>query len=311
MKAARIHHYGPPEVVAIEEIPQPNPGPGELLIRVGAAGVGPWDALIREHKSDVKATLPIILGSDLAGIVEKTGSGVSEFKDGDEVYGAANPQFIGAYAEFAIAAANMVGRKPKGMSDVEAASVPVVAVTAWQMLFDYAKAEAGQTVLILGGAGNVGAYAVQLASHAGLQVIATASAKDAAYVKGLGAKDVLDYRGSRFEGTISGVDIVVDTVGGESRERSVRVLKPGGFLVSVVTPFPKNQTIPGIRTAFFYVEVTTARLNAPTEIVEHRKLFTQVGNVLPLVQVRIAHEMLGGASHERGKIVLLVNAALK
>ena len=179
------------------------------------------------------------------------------------------------------------------------------------MLFDYAEAEAGQTVLILGGAGNVGAYAVQLASHAGLQVLATASAKDAAYVKGLGAKDVLDYRGSRFEGTISGVHIVVDTVGGESRERSVRVLKPGGFLVSVVTPFPKNQTIPGIRTAFFYVEVTTARLNALTEIVEHRKLFTQVGNVLPLVQVRIAHEMLGGASHERGKIVLLVNAAVK
>jgi len=161
--------------------------------------------------------------------VEKTGPGVSAFKVGDEIYGVTNPQFIGAFAEFAIAVANMVARKPKGMSDVEADSVPVVAVTAWQMLFDYAKAQAGQTALVHGAAGNVGAYAVQLASHAGLHVIATASANDASYVKGLGAKEVLDYRASNFEDQVSRVDIVVDTVGGETRERSLRRSRARGF----------------------------------------------------------------------------------
>jgi NADPH:quinone reductase-like Zn-dependent oxidoreductase len=205
----------------------------------------------------------------------------------------------------------MVARKPQGMSDVEAASAPVVAVTAWQMLFDYAKAEAGQTVLVHGAAGNVGAYAVQLASRAGLQVIATASANDVAYVKGLGAKEVLDYRASRFENEVSGMDIVVDSVGGETRERSIEVLKPDGMLVSVVSPFPENQTIPGIRSVFFIVEVTTARLNALAEMFNHGELSMQVGSVLTLEEAQIAHEMLAGAAHQRGKIVLSVNAATR
>lgn len=306
MKAVRIHEFGPPSALVVDEIPKPTPGLGELVVRVAAAGVGPWDALIREHKSAVEAPLPLILGSEFAGTIETIGEGVSGFKLGDGVYGATNPQFIGGYAEYALANAAMVAKKPQSLNYIEAASVPVVGVTAWQMLFDYAKAQAGQSVLVHGGAGNVGAYAVQLASQAGLRVIATASAKDAEYVQTLGAAEVLDFHKVRFEDVVSNVDIVLDTVGGETRERSKSVLKRGGILVSVVTPFPKDEQVPGIRTAFFLVEVTTARLNSLTDLFDRGKLAVQAGSVLPLEQAQTAHEMLAGAPHKRGKIVLAV-----
>src|SRR5215831_5248888 len=139
MKAARIHRFGPPDVIEVEEIPRPRPAPGEVLVRVAAAGVGPWDALIREGKSTVSPPPPLTLGSDLSGVVEAVGTGVSPFKNGDEVYGVTNPQFVGANAEFAAASALMVAPKPRRLSSVEAASVPVVAVTAWQMLFEHAR----------------------------------------------------------------------------------------------------------------------------------------------------------------------------
>ncbi len=308
MKAARIHKFGPPEVILVEEVARPAPGRDELLIRVGAAGVGPWDALIREHKSVVDTSLPLILGSDLSGVIEEVGPEVDGFETGEQVYGVTNPQFIGAYAEYALASANLVARKPEGMDDVKAASVPVVAVTAWQMLFDYAQATAGQTVLIHGGAGNVGAYAVQLASQAGLQVVATASSDDSKYVASLGATRVLDYKAEKFEDAVPALDIVVDTVGGETRERSIKVLKPGGTLVSVVSPIPESLKTPGIRTVFFLVEVTTARLNALTDLFDRGKLTAQVGTVLSLDQAQAAHQMLAGAPHQRGKIVLSINA---
>src|SRR5262249_33295284 len=135
IKAARIHRFGPPSVIVIEDLPRPAPGRGEVLVRVAAAGVGPWDALIRSHKSVVKVPLPLTLGSDLSGVIEEVGRGVSEFTGGDEVYGVTNPDFCGAYAEYAVATAAMVAHKPRALSHVKAASVPVVAVTAWQMLF--------------------------------------------------------------------------------------------------------------------------------------------------------------------------------
>ncbi len=305
MRAARIHQFGPPEVIVIDEIPRPTPGDGEVLVRVAAAGVGPWDALIRERKSAVNVTLPLILGSDLSGTVAQIGPNVSGFAVGDEIYGVTNPQFCGAYAEYALASSAMVARKPVKLTNIEAASVPVVAVTAWQMLFDYARATAGQTVLILGAAGNVGAYAVQFASQAQLHVIATASSADSAYVRSLGAHRVLDYKTARFENDLAPVDIVLDTVGGPTRDRYIPLVKPGGILVSVVSPFPELQKPAGIRTAFFLVEVTTARLNTLTELFDRGKLSTQVATVLPLEQARTAHEMLAGVvPHQRGKIVL-------
>jgi NADPH:quinone reductase-like Zn-dependent oxidoreductase len=307
MKAARIHSFGPPSVIVIDEIPRPKPARGEVLIRVGAAGVGPWDALIREKKAAVETPLPLILGSDLSGVIEEIGTGVSGFAPGDTVYGVPNPQFIGAYTEYAIAAAEMIARRPRGMDDIEATSVPVVAVTAWQMLFDYAEAKAGQTALILGAAGNVGAYAVQLASQAGVRAIGTASSADLDFVRSLGG-EAID-RSAKFEEILRPVDFVLDLVGGEVRERAKKVIKPGGILVSAVSAFPESsEQTPGIRTAFFLVEVTTARLETLTRLFESGKLKTQVGTVLPLAQAVRAHEMLAGAPHPRGKIVLKVGA---
>src|ERR1043166_3147394 len=173
MKAARVLRFGPPGVIVNDDLPRPEPAAGQLLVRVKAAGVGNWDALIREGKVELQP-LPLILGSELSGIVEAMGAEVSGFKLGDEVYGATNEQFSGAYAEYALPSARMMAQKPKTLNFIKAASAPIVTVTAWQMLFDYAHVTTGQTVLIHGAAGNVGAYAVQLAKQAGLHVIATA-----------------------------------------------------------------------------------------------------------------------------------------
>ncbi len=304
MTAGRVHYFGPPSAIAIDEIPVPTPKEGELVVRVAAAGVGPWDALIREGKSVVQPSLPVILGSDFAGIVESVGGGVTQFKLGDEVFGVTNKQFCGAYAEYAVASAQMVAARPRSLSFVEAASVPVVAVTAYQMLFDYAQVKAGEAVLIHGAAGNVGAYAVQLAKQAGLQVFATAGPTELDYVRGLGAETVVDYKTKEFEDAVPPVDAVLDTVGGETQHRSFRVLKPGGILVSVISP-PVQPA--GLRAAFFLVDVTMTRLDTIARLFDSGKLTAQVGSVLPLEEARGAHEMLAGAPHKRGKIVLTMH----
>ena len=298
MKAARIHQFGSPEVVVIDDLSPTNPDKGELLVRVKAAGVGPWDALIREGKSTVSPRPPLTLGSDLSGFVETIGQGVTDFRVGDEVYGVTNAQFCGAHAEFALASAGKVAMKPRRLNYVEAASVPVAAVTAWQMLFEYAKVVAGQSVLILGAGGNVGAYAVQLAANTGLDIVAIVGPKDVELVRNLGAKTVLvDQK------AIPQVDVVIDTVGGETLEHSFGKVKSGGVLVSVVSNKPLPQR-PGVRSVFFYADVTTARLNVLTKLFEEEKLSARVGSILPLQDARTAHYMLEGAPHKPGKIVL-------
>jgi NADPH:quinone reductase-like Zn-dependent oxidoreductase len=307
MKASRVLRFGPPNVIINDDLPRPEPAAGQLLVRVKAAGVGHWDALVREGK--LHHPLPLILGSELSGIVEAIGADVSGFKTGDEVYGATNEQFTGAYAEYALPSARRMARKPRTLSFIEAASAPIVSVTAWQMLFEYAHVAAGQTVLIHGAAGNVGAYAVQLASQAGLHVVAAAASADLDYVRGLGAGRVVDYQTERFEESLSEVDVVLDTVGGDTQQRSLGVLKPGGILVSVVSPVPETaQNRYGVRAAYFYVDVTTTRLNKITQLFDSQKLVTDVGTVLLLEEARTAHEMLGGAPHKRGKIVLSIAA---
>lgn len=308
MKAARVLRFGPPSVIANVDLPRPEPTAGQLLVRVKAAGVGNWDALVREGKLP-NEHLPLILGYELAGIVEAIGTEVSVFKLGDEVYGATNEQLTGAYAEYALPLARMMAQKPKTLSFIEAASAPIVTVTAWQMLFDYAHVAAGQTVLIHGAAGNVGAYLVQLAQLSGLHVVATAASADLDYVRALGAERVVDYKKERFEESLNGVDVVLDTVGGDTQQRSLQVLQPGGILVSVVSPVPETlQKRYGVRGAYFYVDVTTARLNRISELFNLGKLTTNVGTVLPLEQARTAHEMLSGKPHRRGKIVLSIAA---
>jgi NADPH:quinone reductase-like Zn-dependent oxidoreductase len=197
----------------------------------------------------------------------------------------------------------MVALRPSRLSHVEAASAPVIAVTAWQMLFEYGNANPNQTVMVLGAAGNVGAYAVQLAASAGLHTIGVIGSKDIEYVNTLGSQTVVDYQAGKFENAVRPVDLILDTVGGETRERSYSVLKPGGVLVSVVSTVPER---PDARSIFFYAEVTTERLNGISETFNSGQLTPRVGALLPLSDVRTAHEMLAGAPHKRGKIVLEV-----
>jgi NADPH:quinone reductase-like Zn-dependent oxidoreductase len=199
----------------------------------------------------------------------------------------------------------MISHRPKSLDFIAAASVPVVAVTAWQMLFDYAKARSGQSVLILGGAGNVGAYAVQLAAEAGLTVYATASSQDIDYVRGLGAKEVIDYKAVGLEEAVPIVDIVLDTVGGNLQARALTRIRPGGVLVSIVSEVAQKPDS-SIQTMFFLVQVTSERLDILAERFNSGRLQPNVGTVLPFDEVQLSHEMLDGAPHPRGKIVLQV-----
>ena len=235
MMAWRVHEFGPPDTMQFERVPVPDPGPGEVLIKVHAAGVGPWDGWIRAGRSALPQPLPLTLGSDLSGEVRAIGPDVADRRVGDQVYGVTNPRFIGAYAEYALASAAMVARKPTSIDYIKAASVPVIAVTAWQGLFDQAQLKAGQTVLIHGAAGNVGAYAVQMARRAGIRIIATAATDDLDYVRELGADTVVDYQTQRFEDVAREVDAVLDLVGGETQACSFQVLRQGGKLISAVS----------------------------------------------------------------------------
>ena len=307
MKAVRVHRFGPPDVISLEDVPKPQPGYGEVLIQVKAAGVGPWDALVRSGKSALPQPLPLTLGSDFAGVVDALGPAVDHVKVGDEVFGVTNERCTGAYAEYAVAKAAMIAAKPKSLNDTHAASVPVVAVTAWQMVFDFAQLSPGHSVLIHGGAGNVGGYAVQLAKRAGAVVIATASAKDAYYARSLGADGVIDYRATRFEERVKDVDAVIDTVGGETLNRSYGVLKRGGIVVSSADPPSKEKADRcGVKAMFFLVQVTTERLRNIAKLIDAGELRTEVGEVLWLDEACKGHEMLQGAPHRRGKIVIKV-----
>ena len=305
MKAARVHQFGGPEVILFEEVDRPLPEKGRVLVRVQAAGVGPWDAWVRAGKSALVQSLPLTLGSDLSGIVEDVGQGVPRFQPGDEIFGLTNSQFTGAYAEYALADAAMIATKPKRLSHVEAASVPVVACTAWQMVFDYGQIDGAKRVLVHGGAGNVGAYAVQFAKRAGAEVIVTAFPRDLEFARDLGADRVIDAKATRFETTVKNVDVVIDTVGGETQDRSFDVLKRGGTLVSSVsTPDQNKSKKRQIKGLFFIVAVTSQDLIRIADLFDAGQLATDVGEVLPLAEARLAHEMLGGRTHRRGKIVL-------
>jgi NADPH:quinone reductase-like Zn-dependent oxidoreductase len=308
MEAVRVHQYGGPEVLVVEQIPVPSPAPGQVLVRVAAAGVGPWDALVRTGKSGIAQTLPLTPGSDIAGVVESIGNGDRRFVPGDRVYGVTNVSFTDGYAQYALATSGMFARKPESLGFIDAASAPVVAVTAWQMLFDFAHLSAGQRVLVHGAAGNVGSYAVQLAQWAGAHVIALADARDAEFVRNLGADEVIDYRTQRFDEIVKDVDVVIDDIGGDMQQRSFGVLKRGGILVSSVSqPSEAEAKKHGVRVAYFIVNVTTAELERIANLFDDGTIATNLGIVLPLKDARRAHEMLAGTvPHPRGKIVLEV-----
>jgi NADPH:quinone reductase-like Zn-dependent oxidoreductase len=311
MMAWRVHEFGPLGVMKFEELPRPAPGSGEVIVRVEAAGVGPWDAWIRAGKSALPQPLPLTLGSDLSGEIVGVGQGVSDLRAGDQVYGVTNPRFIGAYAEFAVASAAMISMKPRSLSFIQAASVPVIAVTAWQALFDYARLEPGQTVVIHGAAGNVGAFAVQLARRAGVRIIATAASNDVPFLRDLGASTVIDFQTQRFEEEVRDADAVIDLVGGETQTRSFQVLRRGGKLISAVSPPDQDVAQShGVEATFFLVNVTSRQLAQIAALIDRGELRTHVGAVLPLRDASEAHLML---EHPRlqpkGKIVLAVGAS--
>jgi NADPH:quinone reductase-like Zn-dependent oxidoreductase len=308
MMAWRVHEFGPPNVMRFERVQRPSPGPGEVLVKVAAAGVGPWDGWIRAGNSALPQLLPLTPGSDLSGEIVAVGLEISDLRVGDQVYGVTNSQFTGAYAEYALASAGMVASKPTSLTFTEAASVPVIAVTAWQALFDQAQLRAGETVLIHGAAGNVGAYAVQLASHAGLRAVATAGTLDIAFVRDLGANTVIDYRTQRFEQEVKDADAVIDLVGEETQERSFQVLRRGGKLISAVShPDQHLAQSYGVEAAFFLVDVRSEYLAKVAGLVDGGELKTRVGAVLPLGDAREAHEMLERLRPQpKGKIVLTV-----
>ena len=303
MKSIRIHQYGGPEVLAEVEMQRPTPGPNEVLIKVQAASVNPIDWKLRAGyaKEVFPLTFPATLGWDISGTVEAAGANVTRFKSGEEVYALIKG---GGYAEYAVAKETEVAPKPRTLDHVHAAAVPVAALTAWQALFEVAKLSAGQKVLIHAAAGGVGNFAVQLAKARGAYVIGTTSSRNHAFLRELGADKVVDYQNTRFEEVVHDVDVVLDTIGGETTERSFKVLKPGGILVSIVQPpAQESATKYGVRALFYGGHASASDLAEIAKLIDAGKVKTVVDTVLPLAQARRAHE-LSETGHARGKIVL-------
>jgi NADPH:quinone reductase-like Zn-dependent oxidoreductase len=304
MKAIRIHQYGGPEVLAQVEMQRPTPGHDEVLIKVHAASVNPVDWKLRAGyvKEVFPLSFPSTLGWDVSGTVEEAGGSVTQFKRGDEVYALVKG---GGYAEYVVAKETVAAKKPRTLDHVHAAAVPVAGLTALQV-FEVAQLRAGQKVLIHAAAGGVGNFAVHLAKAKGAYVIGTASAKNHTFLSDLGVDKAVDYQKTRFEDTLRDVDLVLDTVGGETLERSFKVLKKGGILVSLVQPpSQESATKYGVRALFYGGHASSSDLAEIAKLIDDGKVKPVVETVLPIAEARRAHE-LSETRHVRGKIVLKV-----
>lgn len=308
MKAVRIHKYGNSGELIFEDAPMPMVGANDLLIKVVATSVNPVDWKIREGhlKEMVSYSMPVILGWDVSGIVESIGKDVTKFKVGDAVFSRPDVKRDGTYAEFVAVDEGEVAFKPKTISHVESASLPLAGITAWEALFTTAKLSSDQKILIHGGSGGVGSLAVQLAKSRGAYVISTTSTKNLALVKSLGADDVIDYKTQKFEEIVTEVDVVFDTVGGEVQERSWSVLKQDGILVSIVSqPSDEAAEKHKVRSAFIFIEPNAEILTQITEMVDEGKVRPIVGAEFALADIAKAHK-LSESGHSVGKIVLYV-----
>ena len=306
MKAVVVHEYGGPEVLKFEDAPRPEPKENEVLIRVIATGVNPVDSLIRSGKyaKFFGTTLPLIPGYDIAGVVEKAGAKVTRLKTGDAVY--AYTMWGGGYAEYTVATEGEAAIKPKSISFVEAAGVPLAALTAWQALIDTANLSSGQTVLIHGGSGGVGSFAIQIAKARGAKVIATASTPNQDLLKQLGADVAVDYTKQKFEDVAKDVDAVLDSVGKDTLERSYGVLKKGGFIATLVAQLDQAELDKhGIHGASISVKPNAGELSEITKLIDEKKIKPIVSLVLPLSDAVKAQEQ-AATHHTRGKIVLKV-----
>lgn len=308
MKAVAMHAYGGPEVLKYEDAARPDPATGEVLVRVHAAAVNPVDWKVRAGhlKGFLNYSLPLIPGWDLSGVVEATGAGVTDWKQGDAVYARPDLRRNGAYAEYIAVRASELGHKPRSIDHVQASAIPLACLTAWQALFDAGGLKAGQRVLIHAAAGGVGTFAVQLAKWKGAHVVGTASERNHAFLRELGADEVIDYTKTNFEEVVRDVDVVLDTLAGQTRDRSWNVLKKDGILVSILgQPSPDDAAQRGVRAAGVFVEPNQAQLGEIAKLVDSGKLRPIIETVLPLAQAARAHEM-NQTLHTRGKIVLQV-----
>ncbi|WP_049567823.1 NADP-dependent oxidoreductase [Streptomyces sp. SBT349] len=311
MRTITQDRYGPPEVLVEAEAPRPEPLPGEVLVRVHAAGVNPVDAGSRAGSgmAAVMGGPPLTVGWDVAGTVEAVGFGVSLFREGDEVFGMPRfPHQAGAYAEYVTAPSRHFARTPAGLTHVRAAALPLAGLTAWQVLVDTAAVGPGQHVLVHAAAGGVGHLAVQIARARGARVTGTASAAKHDFLRRLGVEDPIDYHAVRFEDAARGVDVVVDLVGTpDNQRRSLRTLRPGGLLVAVpggLDPAVGEEAAEqGLRATSFLVEPDHTGLAGLAALVDAGRLTAEVANVLPLAEAAEAHRLIE-SRRTSGKVVL-------
>src|ERR1700730_5180721 len=308
MKAVVVSEYGGPEVLKYQDAPKPEPKDDEILVRVIAAAVNPVDTYVRQgmfgrHALD---NGPAILGYDIAGVVEKTGANAKKFKKGGAIYCYLSVMRGGGYAEFAIAKESETALKPKNINFVDAAAVPLAATTAWQALIDSAKIDKGQTVLIHGGSGGVGSFAIQIARARGAKVIATASTAHQQLLKQLGVDQAIDYTTTKFEDVVKGVDVVLNCARADALARSYGVVKKGGVIVSITDePDQTECTKRDLRCSRLGAHPDATVLEELTKLIESRKMTAIVSQTFPLSEASKAHQQIE-TRHTPGKIVLKV-----
>lgn len=308
MKAVKINEYGDESVLDYADIERPAPKANEVLVKVHVAAVNPVDWKIRDGLGEMFGLkFPIILGCEIAGTIEEVGGDVESFNKGDAVYGYIGTH-IGGYAEYAVAKAEEIALKPESLDFENTAVVALGALVARQAMFDLANLQSGQKVLITGASGSVGSMAVQLAKAKGAFVMGTASGKNEEFVRSLGADEFIDYTKQKFEEIVKDVDVVFDTVGGDTLERAFQTLKKGGFLVTTVQPPMEEKAKEfGVKAVMVEAQPSAQQLAEINQLISEGKLKTHVGTVLPLAEIKKAHE-LSKSGRAFGKIVLQVDA---
>jgi NADPH:quinone reductase-like Zn-dependent oxidoreductase len=320
MKAAVLTRFGGPDAFELRDVPVPSVGPRQVRVRVHATAINPLDYQIRRGDYADYVQLPAIIGHDISGVVEEIGSDVREFRVGDEVY--YTPKIFGgagSYAEQHVADVELVGRKPKNLTHVEAASLTLVGGTVWEALVQRAQLKVGETILIHGGAGGVGTIAIQVAKAIGARVITTARCSNHEFARSLGANEVIDHSSDDYVSAVAkltqgqGVDVVFDTIGGDTLTKSALVVGDGGRVVSIVDIAQPQNLIEawGKNAAYHFVftRQNRGKLDALTSLIERRLIKPVIGATLPLARMAEAHELLenGGARGLRGKVVIDVS----
>jgi NADPH:quinone reductase-like Zn-dependent oxidoreductase len=309
MKTIRIHSFGGPEQLEVDTLPDPQPGPGEMLVKVAAASINPVDYKIREGAYPaVKADkLPYTLGRDISGRVETCGAGVSRFQVGDLIYAMLGIE-RGGYSEYVIVKDSEAAAIPARLDLIAAAAVPLAGLTAWQGLFRHGRLKAGQRVLIHAGSGGVGHFAIQFAKARGAHVITTVSERHLAFARRLGADEVIDYKRQLFEEAVHDVDLVFDLIGGDTQARSFRVLRQGGTLVSTLTePSQHKARAHGVQAMRYTVEESGAELDEIAQLIENGMVTPKVTRQFSLGEAAEAENFVA-QGHTEGKVVLRIAA---